>query len=79
MPTKTKARRSQRVIRSFKHSKATKDFVNGNTRIHYFNPEISHGSIGEAGLDSEINLGKSDLEKLGYPERIKVVIYSLDD
>jgi len=77
----------KRVVRSFglKKSKLTSgitvydDFVSGSTHTRQFKTEVSHGEHEIMGLDSEVTLGKSDLEKLGYPQRIKVVIYSLDD
>jgi hypothetical protein len=39
-------------------------------------PEIAEKSYG---MDGEIKLGRNDLEKLGFPNRIKVVIYNIDD
>jgi hypothetical protein len=76
---RTKARRSQRVVRSFK--KNGEDYISTfslETLKRTFKPEVEL-SFYEFGLDSEVRLGGHDLEKIGTPERIKVVIYSLDD
>lgn len=77
MATRTKA--SKRVVRSFKQD--SEDYVSvisKETLRRAFSPEVEV-DFGKFGLDDNIKLGRSDLEKLGWPKRIKVVIYNLDD
>lgn len=73
----------KRLVKSFEkkvnRNGTDTDFKEGETHLRRFGPEIPHGDFYQMGLDSELKLGKGDLEKLGYPERIKVVLYSIDD
>jgi hypothetical protein len=72
MPSKQK-----RVVRSFSTSR--RDFTYGErTIVRHFKPEIVHSHT-ENGLDGEVSVGRYDLEKLGWPKRIKVVIYNIDE
>jgi hypothetical protein len=75
MPARTKAKR---IIRSFKEIVDFRYDDGKKTILTTHKPEKEH-NYNVYGLDGEIRLGKKDWEDLGRPERIKVVIYSLDD
>lgn len=70
----------KRLVRSYARPKPAEagheDFIKDDIHKRTMYPEISAKPYG---LDGEVKLGKNDLERLGYPERIKVVIYNIDD
>lgn len=69
----------KRLVRSY--AKAPRDdYENTGSdgyqyRLREMWPEIADRKFG---MDGSVKLGKHDLEKLGNPQRIKVVIYNID-
>lgn len=50
----------------------------GDTEIHYFLPIDPYG-FKENGLDCEYKIGRTDFNKLGRPNRIRVTLTALPD
>jgi hypothetical protein len=66
---------SKRISRTF-DVKENNRFASEGTMIDRFEPRDSV-SYSQFGLDSEVKLGRHDLEKLEYPKAIRVTITKL--
>ena len=64
-----------RLVKAYK--KDGKDFTTESIGYHIrtFHPEIARRDYG---MDGSVRISSEDLEKLGNPQRIKVVIYNID-
>jgi len=70
----------KRVVTSQRLKKVYNGIIGGNSERAHFEPEVVVKDYDENGyLDTEVNIGRRDYNKLGRPSRIKVVIYNLDD